>query len=111
MLLWFEVDDFDAAVVRAQELGAEVELGPVRNPLEAQGAPPTASSGFAILTASPWFWPAPTAKRPDGRAQASFVVDGTASMRSLTMASTSSSSERYVRSHEGMVGISSTKRS
>ena len=28
VLLWFEVEDFDAAVARAQELGADIELGP-----------------------------------------------------------------------------------
>lgn len=32
VLLWFEVDDFDAAVARATELGAEVVLGVHRNP-------------------------------------------------------------------------------
>ena len=32
MLLWFEVDDFDAAVARARELGAPVVLDVHRNP-------------------------------------------------------------------------------
>jgi catechol 2,3-dioxygenase-like lactoylglutathione lyase family enzyme len=32
VLLWFEVDDFDAAVARATELKAEVVLAPHRNP-------------------------------------------------------------------------------
>jgi catechol 2,3-dioxygenase-like lactoylglutathione lyase family enzyme len=32
VLLWFEVDDFDAAVARATELRAEVVLAPHRNP-------------------------------------------------------------------------------
>jgi catechol 2,3-dioxygenase-like lactoylglutathione lyase family enzyme len=32
VLLWFEVDDFDAAVARATKLGAEVVLAPHVNP-------------------------------------------------------------------------------
>jgi catechol 2,3-dioxygenase-like lactoylglutathione lyase family enzyme len=32
VLLWFEIDDFDAAVARATELGAEVVLPVHRNP-------------------------------------------------------------------------------
>ncbi len=32
MLLWFEIDDFDAAVARARELGAKVLLEPHVNP-------------------------------------------------------------------------------
>ena len=32
MLLWFEVDDFDAAVVRARELAAPIVLDVHRNP-------------------------------------------------------------------------------
>jgi hypothetical protein len=32
VLLWFEVDDFDAAVARARELGAEVVLDVHVNP-------------------------------------------------------------------------------
>lgn len=32
VLLWFQVDDFDAAVDRSRELGAEVILGPHVNP-------------------------------------------------------------------------------
>jgi predicted enzyme related to lactoylglutathione lyase len=31
-LLWFETDDFDSAVARATELGAEVVKAPHRNP-------------------------------------------------------------------------------
>ena len=32
VLLWFEVDDFDAAVARARELGALIVLDVHRNP-------------------------------------------------------------------------------
>jgi catechol 2,3-dioxygenase-like lactoylglutathione lyase family enzyme len=39
VLLWFEVDDFDAAVARATELGAEVVLPPHRNPPDGDGGP------------------------------------------------------------------------
>ena len=59
-LVWFEVDDFDAAVARATALGATVALGPVRNPPEAdQGGPShrelwlTDPDGYAVVIASP----------------------------------------------------------
>jgi catechol 2,3-dioxygenase-like lactoylglutathione lyase family enzyme len=39
VLLWFEVDDFDAAVARAGELAAEVVLAPHRNPRDGDGGP------------------------------------------------------------------------
>jgi hypothetical protein len=39
VLLWFEVDDFDAAVARSQELGAEVVKARHRNPPEEDQAP------------------------------------------------------------------------
>ena len=32
VLLWFEVDDFDAVVARARDMGAEVVMEPHRNP-------------------------------------------------------------------------------
>jgi predicted enzyme related to lactoylglutathione lyase len=59
VLLWFEVDDFDAAVSRAEELGAEVELGPVRNPPEGPGGPAHREiwlrdpHGYAVVLVSP----------------------------------------------------------
>ena len=59
VLLWFEVDDFDSAVVRARDLGAEVELGPVRNPLEGPGGPAHRElwlrdpHGYAVVLSSP----------------------------------------------------------
>jgi catechol 2,3-dioxygenase-like lactoylglutathione lyase family enzyme len=39
VLLWFEVDDFDAAVVRADELQAQVVLPRHRNPPGDDGGP------------------------------------------------------------------------
>ena len=59
VLLWFEVDDFDAAVARAAELGAEVEVGPVRNPPQGPGGPAHRElwlrdpHGYAVVLASP----------------------------------------------------------
>ena len=37
--LWFEVDDFDAAIGRAQALEAEIVLPPHRNPPNGPGGP------------------------------------------------------------------------
>jgi catechol 2,3-dioxygenase-like lactoylglutathione lyase family enzyme len=39
VLLWFEVDDFDAAVARAAELKAEIVLPRHRNPPDGDGGP------------------------------------------------------------------------
>ncbi len=39
VLLWFEIDDFDAAVRRAGELNAEVVMAPHRNPPDGDGGP------------------------------------------------------------------------
>jgi catechol 2,3-dioxygenase-like lactoylglutathione lyase family enzyme len=39
VMLWFEIDDFDAAVARATELEASVILPPHRNPPEGRGGP------------------------------------------------------------------------
>jgi catechol 2,3-dioxygenase-like lactoylglutathione lyase family enzyme len=60
VLLWFEVDDFDAAVARAGELGAEVVLAPHRNPPEGQPGGPAHRElwvrdrdGYVVVLASP----------------------------------------------------------
>jgi catechol 2,3-dioxygenase-like lactoylglutathione lyase family enzyme len=37
--LWFEIDDFDAAVGRTEGLNAEIVLAPHRNPPEGPGGP------------------------------------------------------------------------
>ena|SRR5204863_8363928 len=39
LLLWFEVDDFDAAVDRAVQLKAKIVLQPHRNPPDPDGGP------------------------------------------------------------------------
>jgi catechol 2,3-dioxygenase-like lactoylglutathione lyase family enzyme len=60
VLVWFEVDDFDAAVARAGELGAEIILAPHRNPPEGQPGGPAHREiwlrdpdGYAVVLASP----------------------------------------------------------
>jgi catechol 2,3-dioxygenase-like lactoylglutathione lyase family enzyme len=59
VLLWFEVDDFDAAVARAGELGAEVVLPPHRNPPEGPGGPAHREiwmrdpDGYSVVLARP----------------------------------------------------------
>jgi catechol 2,3-dioxygenase-like lactoylglutathione lyase family enzyme len=59
-LLWFETDDFDAAVARATELGAEVVMEPHRNPPEGQTGGPAHREmwlrdpdGYVVVLASP----------------------------------------------------------
>jgi hypothetical protein len=44
--LWFEIDDFDDAVKRAEALHAEVVLTPHRNPPAGRADRPIASSGY-----------------------------------------------------------------
>jgi catechol 2,3-dioxygenase-like lactoylglutathione lyase family enzyme len=39
VLLWFEVEDFDAAHIRANELAAEIVLARHRNPPDGEGGP------------------------------------------------------------------------
>ena len=59
VLLWFEVDDFDAAVERARALGVDVLLGPIRNPPEGPGGPQHRElwfkdpEGYTVVIASP----------------------------------------------------------
>ncbi len=60
VLLWFEVDDFDDAVERAYELGAEVVLPPHRNPPEGEPGGPAHREvwlrdldGYTVVLASP----------------------------------------------------------
>jgi catechol 2,3-dioxygenase-like lactoylglutathione lyase family enzyme len=57
--LWLELDDFDDAVRRASELGAEVVLPPHRNPPDGPGGPAHREiwlrdlDGYLVVLASP----------------------------------------------------------
>ena len=59
VLLWFEIDDFDAALVRVGELGAEIVLPRHRNPPDGKGGPNhweiwlRDPNGYAVVLASP----------------------------------------------------------
>jgi catechol 2,3-dioxygenase-like lactoylglutathione lyase family enzyme len=59
VLLWFEIDDFDSAVVRAEELKAEIVLPRHRNPPEGGGGPNHWElwlhdlDGYTVVLASP----------------------------------------------------------
>ena len=59
LLLWFETDDFDAAMERVSELGAEVVLPPHRNPPDGSGGPDHREcwlhdpDGYVVVLASP----------------------------------------------------------
>ena len=59
VLLWFEVDDFDAAAVRAAELNADVVLPRHRNPPDGKGGPNhwelwlRDPDGYTVVLASP----------------------------------------------------------
>jgi catechol 2,3-dioxygenase-like lactoylglutathione lyase family enzyme len=59
LLLWFEVDDFDAAVSRAAELEAEIVLPKHRNPPDGNGGPNhwecwlRDPDGYTVVLASP----------------------------------------------------------
>jgi catechol 2,3-dioxygenase-like lactoylglutathione lyase family enzyme len=59
VLLWFEVDDFDAALARAEELKAEIVLPKHRNPPDGDGGPNhwecwlRDPEGYTVVIASP----------------------------------------------------------
>jgi hypothetical protein len=59
VLLWFEVDDFDAAIARAEALGAEVIMPRHRNPPDGDGGPNHWEiwlrdlDGYKVVLASP----------------------------------------------------------
>lgn len=60
VLLWFEVEDFDAAAARVRELGAEIIRGRHRNPPEGDGGPNhwelwvRDPDGYTVVIASPY---------------------------------------------------------
>jgi catechol 2,3-dioxygenase-like lactoylglutathione lyase family enzyme len=57
--LWFEIDDFDAGVARAQAVGAGVVMAPHRNPPDGPGGPAHRElwlrdpDGYLVVLASP----------------------------------------------------------
>jgi catechol 2,3-dioxygenase-like lactoylglutathione lyase family enzyme len=59
VLLWFELDDFDAAIARAEELKAEVVRPRHRNPPDGDGGPNhweiwlRDPDGYTVVLASP----------------------------------------------------------
>jgi len=59
VLLWFEIDDFEAAVARAEELKAQVVLPRHRNPPDGDGGPNhweiwlRDPDGYKVVLASP----------------------------------------------------------
>jgi catechol 2,3-dioxygenase-like lactoylglutathione lyase family enzyme len=59
VLLWFEVDDFDAAVARAEDLKAEIVMPRHRNPPDGNGGPNhwelwlRDPDGYKVVLASP----------------------------------------------------------
>jgi catechol 2,3-dioxygenase-like lactoylglutathione lyase family enzyme len=60
LLLWFEIDDFDAAISRASEMGAEVLLPRHRNPPDDPNGGPNHweiwlrdPNGYKVVLASP----------------------------------------------------------
>ncbi|MEZ5360932.1 MAG: VOC family protein [Bryobacterales bacterium] len=59
VLLWFEVDDFDEALARSEQLGADVVLPRHRNPPDGNGGPNHWEiwlrdlDGYGVVLASP----------------------------------------------------------
>ena len=60
VLLWFEIEDFDAAEQRAKELNAEIVLPRHRNPADGKGGPNhweiwlRDPEGYTVVLASPY---------------------------------------------------------
>ena len=60
MLLWFEVDDFDAVMRRATDMGVEIVLPRHRNPRDGDGGPNhwecwlRDPDGYSVVVSSPY---------------------------------------------------------
>ncbi len=61
VLLWFEVDDFDAVLERSKEMGVEIVLAKHRNPPDDPGGGPNHwecwmrdPDGYTVVVASPY---------------------------------------------------------
>ncbi|MGH9542577.1 MAG: VOC family protein [Terriglobales bacterium] len=60
VLLWFEVDDFDAVIERATRMGVEIVMPKHRNPPEGDGGPNhwecwmRDPDGYVLVVASPY---------------------------------------------------------
>jgi hypothetical protein len=63
VLLWFELDDFDSAVARAEQMKVEFIKPPYRNPPSGDGGRTIGSTGYATLTAISSYWLARTVRR------------------------------------------------
>lgn len=59
VLLWFEIDDFDAAIARAEAMDAEIVMPRLRNPPDGDGGPNhwecwlRDPDGYGVVLASP----------------------------------------------------------
>ncbi len=60
VLLWFEVDDFDAVMERCREMGVEIVMAKHRNPPDGAGGPDhwecwiRDPDGYVVVVASPY---------------------------------------------------------
>ena len=65
VLLWFEIDDFDAALARAEAMGVEIVLPRHRNPPDGDGGPNHWECWLRDPNGYLWCWPAPLDQRTE----------------------------------------------